>query len=55
MTETNGAPRASPCLRAEVRYSTQAWSPKYLPTYAKAVLARRSALQHAGVAFCVGG
>jgi len=43
----NGAPRASPCLHAEVpvfaerlhvdkRFGTQAWSPKTIPTYAKA-------------------
>jgi hypothetical protein len=44
---SNGAPRASPCLHAEVpvfaerlhvdkRFGTQAWPPKTIPTYAKA-------------------
>jgi hypothetical protein len=28
------APRSSPCLRAEVGFSTQAWSPRTVPTYA---------------------
>jgi hypothetical protein len=34
--KNHGAPRASPCLHTEVRFGTQAWSPKTIPTYAKA-------------------